>query len=384
MIIIDTNNIMNCTITINYKLNASGVKQLAHLLHEQSANYEFINNVINHYGLEALLNTRNNGLISNILSFYMKTKNDIILNQIIPYIIQLNNFKLMKRDYMNFINYYYINNYSQANILFTQYILNKSDTNLELQMKDINFILNNKLFKLLPYLSELFIVVDNSDFTLVNPININLKKININSQLLFVLLNKIEIEFNDIMLKQLTHFYTKLNNIKVIIDAGNILHNRHGVIMQQSFIDLENIIINTITNIGIPLIIIHIKHLKTYPELINIFTRTGVNYFRTPYNINDDFFILWFFLKYNCETYIISNDKYRDHIFKFNTLSKNQSNIPNNDLNIFQFKNIIKQQTLQYNTDVNEIQKPSNWSFCIQLINNHIYIPHISGNFIQI
>ena len=30
---------MNCTITINYKLNASGVKQLAHLLHEQSTNY---------------------------------------------------------------------------------------------------------------------------------------------------------------------------------------------------------------------------------------------------------------------------------------------------------------------------------------------------------
>ena len=186
------------------------------------------------------------------------------------------------------------------------------------------------------------------------------------------------------MLKQLTSFYTKLNDIKVIIDAGNILHNRQGVIIQQSFIDLENIIINVITNIGTPLIIIHSKHLKIYPELINIFIRTGVNYFRTPYNINDDFFILWFFLKYNCKAYIISNDKYRDHIFKFNTLSKNQSNIPNNDLNIFQFKNIIKQQTLQYNTNINEIQKPLNWSFCIQMINDHIYIPHISGNFIQI
>jgi hypothetical protein len=375
---------MNCTITINYKLNASGVKQLAHLLHEQSTNYEFIDNVINYYGLEALLNTKNNGLISNILSFYMNTKNDIILGQIIPYITQLNNFKLMKRDYMNFINYYYLNNYSQAEILFTQYILNKSDTTLNLQMKDINFILNNKLFKLLPYLLELFIVVDNSEFPLMDPNNINLNKININSQLLMVLLNKIEIEFNEIMLKQLINFHTKLNNIKVIIDAGNILHNRQGVIMQQSFIDLENIIINTIINIGIPIIIIHIKHLKTYPELINIFTRTGVQYFKTPYNINDDYFILWFFLKFNCETYIISNDKYRDHIFKFNTASKNQSNIPNNDLNIFQFKNIIKQQTLQYNTNTNEIQKPTNWSLCIQLINDHIYIPHTSGNFIQI
>lgn len=375
---------MNCTITINYKLNASGVKQIAHLLHEHSDNYEFINNVINYYGLEALLNTKNNGLISNILSFYMNTKNDIILGQIIPYITQLNNFKLMKRDYMNFINYYYINNYSQAEILFTQYILNKLDTNLELQMKDINFILNNKLFKLLPYLIDLFIVVDNSEFPLMDPNNINLNKININSQLLMILLNKIEIEFNEIMLKQLMTFHTKLNNIKVIIDAGNILHNRQGVIIQQSFIDLENIIINTIINIGIPIIIIHIKHLKTYPELINIFTRTGVQYFKTPYNINDDYFILWFFLKYNCETYIISNDKYRDHIFKFNTVSKNQSNIPNNDLNIFQFKNIIKQQTLQYNTNTNEIQKPTNWSLCIQLINNHIYIPHTSGNFIQI
>jgi hypothetical protein len=251
-------------------------------------------------------------------------------------------------------------------------------------MKDINFILNNKLFKLLPYLLELFIEVDNSNFTLINPININLKKININLYLLTFLINKIETEFNNIILKQITSFHIKLNEIKVIIDAGNILHNRQGNITQQSLIDLENIIINVITNIGTPLIIIHSKHFKTHPELINIFTRTGVIYYKTPYNINDDLFILWFFLKYNCEPYIISNDKYRDHIFKFNTLTKNQSNIPNNDLNIFQFKNIIKQQTLQYNTLVNEIQKPVNWSFCIQLIDNNIYIPHVSGNFIQI
>jgi hypothetical protein len=381
---------MNCTITINYKLNASGVKQLAHLLYEQSTNYEFINNIINYYTLEALINTKNNGLISNILSFYMNTKNDIILTQIIPYINQLNNFKLMKRDYMNFINYYYINNYSLAEQIFTQYILNNSLNTtlgcnpLGYQMKDINFILNNKLFKLLPYLVELFIEVDSTDFPLINPININLKKININLHLLTFLINKIETEFNNIILKQINSFYTKLNEIKVIIDAGNILHNRQGNITQQSLIDLENIIINVITNIGTPLIIIHSKHFKTHPELINIFTRTGVIYYRTPYNINDDLFIMWFFLKYNCTPYIISNDKYRDHIFKFNTLSKNQSNIPNNDLNTFQFKNIIKQQTLQYNTLLNEIQKPVNWSFCIQLIDNNIYIPHVSGNFIQI
>jgi len=381
---------MNCTITINYKLNASGVKQLAHLLHEQSTNYEFINNIINYYTLEALVNTKNNGLISNILSFYMNTKNDIILTQIIPYITQLNNFKLMKRDYMNFINYYYINNYPQAEQIFTQYILNNSlnttsgSNPLGYQMKDINFILNNKLFKLLPYLLELFIEVDSTGFPLINPININLKKININLHLLTFLINKIDTELNNIILKQITSFYIKLNEIKVIIDAGNILHNRQGNITQQILIDLENIIINVITNIGTPLIIIHSKHFKTHPELINIFTRTGVIYYRTPYNINDDLFIMWFFLKYNCEPYIISNDKYRDHIFKFNTLTKNQSNIPNNDLNIFQFKNIIKQQTLQYNTLVNEIQKPVNWSFCIQLIDNNIYIPHVSGNFIQI
>jgi hypothetical protein len=381
---------MNYTISINYKLNASGVKQLAHLLYEQSTNYEFINNVINYYTLEALINTKNNGLISNILSFYINTKNDIILTQIIPYITQLNNFKLMKRDYMNFINYYYINNYPLAEQIFTQYILNNSlnttseNNSLGYQMKDINFILNNKLFKLLPYLLELFIEVDNSEFPLINPININLKKININLNLLTFLINKIETEFNNIILKQINSFYTKLNEIKVIIDTGNILHNRQGNITQHSLIDLENIIINVITNIGTPLIIIHSKHFKTHPELINIFTRTGVIYYRTPYNINDDLFILWFFLKYNCEPYIISNDKYRDHIFKFNTLTKNQSNIPNNDLNIFQFKNIIKQQTLQYNTLLNEIQKPLNWSFCIQLIDNNIYIPHVSGNFIQI
>lgn len=96
-------------------------------------------------------------------------------------------------------------------------------------------------------------------------------------------------------------------------------------------------------------------------------------YYLTPYNYDDDLFILWFFLHTNCQSFIISNDKYRDHIFNLNNLKNDKFQ---------EFKYIIKQQTISYDINMKCENFPT-FSRCIQ-VSDKIYIPHISGKFIEL
>jgi hypothetical protein len=362
-----------------YKLDNRGINNISYLLYNYLDNYAFVECIIKHFSIELLIKTKNNGLISNILLYHIKILDNEIINKLLIMITELDNFKLMKRDYLNLIYYYYNNNYEQAKVLFKQNILPEGN----LQLKDIEFILENNLIKLLPYLDNLFIELPYLDnlfniFSLVNPQILKLNKVNIKQNCILSLLKKIELEFSINLINNINNFYTNLkNNFKVIIDAGNILFGRNGIITKNSLIDLENIIIKTKNTIGEPLIIIHQRHFKNN-KIIDIFLRTNTTYYKTIYNLNDDLFILWFFLKSNCATYIISNDKYRDHIFKYKSLSNK------NEFSICEFKNIIKQQTLEFNLITMEIQQILPWSLCIQYIDSVVYIPHISGNFISV
>lgn len=49
-----------------------------------------------------------------------------------------------------------------------------------------------------------------------------------------------------------------------------------------------------------------------------------------------------------------------------------------------QFKHILSQQSLEYNILTNIISQPLRVSRCIHIIENKIYIPHVSGQFIEI
>jgi len=361
----------------NYNLDNRGINNISYLLYNYLDNYAFVERIIKHFSIELLIKTKNNGLISNILLYHIKILNNEIINKLLIMITELENFKLMKRDYLNLICYYYNNNYEQAKLLFRENILPECN----LQLKDIEFILENNLIKLLPYLDNLFIESNYNIFPLVNPhiLKLKLNKINIKDNIILSLLEKIELHFSVILLNNINNFYTNINNnFKVIIDAGNVLFGRNGIITKNSLIDLENIIIKTKKTIGEPLIVIHQRHFKSNNNIINIFLRTNTKYYKTPYNLNDDLFILWFFLKSNCTSYIISNDKYRDHIFKYKSLSNK------NEFSICEFKNIIKQQTLEFNLITMDIQQILPWSLCIQYIDSVVYIPHISGNFISV
>ena len=341
---------------------------------------EFVEKILAQFGVELLVKTKNNGLISNLLLYYISISStstiDIILDK-----INQTDFKLMKRDFLNLICYFYPSDYSRAKTIFEENILVKCTGTTEsiLQEKDINFILTNNLIKLLPSLQGLFIETDNTVYPMVNPNFIKLNKISIDNSLNSYLLSKIENELEKYLVPVGKFYSQTKTEFKAIIDAGNILHGRNGIITDESLIDLENIINQTKITIGEPLVIIHCRHFKN-KNINNIFLRTNTTFYKTPYNFNDDIFIMWFFVKSNCNMYIISNDKYRDHIFKFETSTKKSINI--NQFYLCQFANIIKQQILNYNLVLKQIQSPLSWSTCIQYIDQVVYVPHVSGNFV--
>ena len=54
-----------------------------------------------------MIKTKNNGLISHILNYYISIGDDANINQIIFMVSKMDDFSLMKRDYLQLINYYY-------------------------------------------------------------------------------------------------------------------------------------------------------------------------------------------------------------------------------------------------------------------------------------
>lgn len=378
------NIIMNQLNLSNYNLNAREANQLAFELHKNLMIPGFVDNVMEKFGIDLLIKTKNSGIVSNIINYYIETKNTNMINHLITKIDIISDFKLMKRDYMNLICYFYYSDYQRAQMFFEQNIIRKkSEVNTcILQVKDINIILSNKLYKLLPYLSGLFISVDFDDINMIVPANSKLKKFTIKQELQSYLLDKIECEMKN-NIKTVRNFYAKKSKLfEAIIDAGNIIHGRNGKISPNSVNDLENIIIKTRENIGEPIVIIHKRHFKSNPEITNMFIKTNTEYFQTPYNFNDDIFIMWFFVKSFCTCNIISNDKYRDHIFNYTSSSKKNSKI--NEFSLCEFSNVIMQQTLSYSFEPYKIQTQLPYSNCIQVIDDQVYIPHISKEFIKI
>jgi len=364
-----------------YKLSKYDMNRLGFLFHKNKDNPEIIIQAISFFGLDNLINIKHNGIVTQILEYFINHSNEHQIEYIISLVNKISDFNLMKRDYLNLIIYYYKNNTKKSIDIFVNNILSKSSSNTDyvIQSKDINFMIENKLFLLLTYIKDLFIEVS-GDFNCV-------------SQDLITYDNKINVSINssvfDIINKNLSpenKFYVenfwKINSCeyKAIIDGGNVLHSSKGKLNDDSITILINISQKTQEMFGKSLLIIHRKHVKTFPNLINQLKSIGITYFLTPYKINDDIFILWFFLHFKTKPFIITNDKYRDHIFHFETVNKKE----NTNLSMSQFKHILSQQSLDYNILTNIISQPLRVSRCIHIIENKIYIPHISGQFIEI
>jgi len=296
--------------------------------------------IIDKYKLKTLIDTKNKGLISLIFQYGIIIDNIEIIESIKPYLS-------MKRDFLHLIVY---NKQDTINCID----IFKKNINLEqFLQKDIEFLIENELYFLLPCLEGMFLKLDmeGSDiynsklkkFTLQNPdkyITIFSKKIN----------SKIFKIFNDVISK----------NYDYIIDAGNILYSQKGQIGSHSIEDLKTVI-DTYPN---SLIIICKKHLKDTKILEVI---QGKLFYATPQEINDDLFIILAYLKNQVN--IITNDNFKDHTIDDNYLRFHINDILikyTNDNGKFTFKPICK------------------YTECIQVIDDCVYIPSSKNGFIEI
>lgn len=310
--------------------------------------------------IDELINTidiehiNDNGILSNILLYFIKNK-DIRINIIIN---NITNYKLMKRDYLALCNYFYFSNNKYSQDIFIKYIL--TNKNIQLLSKDIDYLINNNLIKLLILLNGIYIKTTINTLPLYNP-TINTI---IDNSILETIKNNICINFKKTELQEFNNYLSTINYEYILDGCNIILHT--GKILKKNIQNLYRIArsVNSI-------IIIHKRHIKKHPEIKIELDKLKIKYYLTPFNINDDLFIILAFI-HNPKAYIISNDKYRDHIFNYNqTLF---------DYN--QFKNYLKHQTLSYT--YNNIENNNKKVQSIYIDDNSLIIPHISEKYIKL
>lgn len=343
----------------------SDINCIGYILHKyyQEKDYMKINELIDTFSLNHLLSYDHKGVTSILLSYYLETEKSPLCGNALYIYSNVKN--LMKRDYLNLIKSIYNDDYIKAEETFYKIIMN-------IKEKDIIFLLENKLYRLLYCLNGMFITInsrlDTKDLNIVNMIPNNslyyLPDMISNIMLDYIINsinNKDEIE--------------KLNSMvacdyKVIVDGGNIIHNKDGRIDINSLPTLMNVIRLATNKIGKTLLILHQRHISTLPNLLENLRLNEINYYLTPYSKNDDLYILYMFLKLRT-SYIVTNDMYKDHI----------NNIKINDIYKKILSGVLEQQTIG---NIYRYMKDTKiYSKCIQKYGNTIYIPYLN-NFIKI
>jgi len=284
-------------------------------------------------------------------------------------ILELEKRKLMKRDYLQLSKFYLSSNPSKSEEFFDLIVSSK-----ELLDKDIKSILDFGLVKFLYKLNGLYfnLQIDNlDDYSFLKELKdtSELKKYNISKEITEYIIKNISDKIEPKILKNFISFLEKID-FDVILDAGNIIHSISRLPSKEGVLLLKNIIKYFVDKKEKPLIIIHERHFKKFKELDEILK--DLNFYKTPYKQNDDWFQLLAFLVSNKP--IISKDKFRDHIFDYKT----------NNPNLNQFKYILGENTLSYygshKIKIEEINKYSN---CIQFHDKKVFIPtKINNKFI--
>ncbi len=325
-------------------IKSSEINLLCRLFHGYllANEYDLIKkDIFNKYELEFLIDTKNRGLISLILQYGINTSNNEIISLIEPHLS-------MKRDYLNLIVYYMKD--TKCSALPNERCI-KIFKNICLEtflQKDLEFLIENELYFLLPHLEGMFIKLDIEGSDIYNS-----------------KLKKYQLQNTD---KYITHFSKKIshkalkefnnvicNNYDYIIDAGNILFSRTGLIGNHSIRDLQTVV-DAFPN---SLIIIHKRHLEN-KHILDIIK--NMLYYATPQYMNDDLFTILAFL--NRQVNIITNDAFKDHSIDDNHLRFHINDILikyTNDKGVFVFEPIRK------------------YTQCVQLLNGCVYIPSKKG-----
>ena len=333
---------------------------LGYTLHQANNNSDVFEKIIEEHTMEKICSLNHNGIVSNLLEYFIKTDHNKI-ETLLSYITV----GLMKRDYMHLIKYYYDNNLNHAIDIFQ----NKIIIQFELLQQDVDYILINRMFKLLPFMEGLFLKTSYITDDIVMPHESEVKLFLLGQKQIKCILEQI-IEETNINIKTMKDY-------GAIIDGGSVIHSRSGTITKDSMNDL--IMISNVAKIscGNPIVIIHKRHTKTIKNLEKELQKNNIDYFLTPYNMNDDMFILHFFLSLGTIPHIITNDKFRDHIYKF---EKSKNNI----MNMSMFKDVILQQTVTFDISRNWLDFKQDISYCIQKYKDGFIVPYIMGEFVFI
>jgi hypothetical protein len=261
------------------------------------------------------LNNNNSGIISNVLLYYIKVKNTNKINEML-------NYSLKKRDYLNICEYFY----DSKGVEIFETILDKFDW----ETKDIDYMIENKLYKLLYCMKNIYVETSfSSNSNYVGEYNKNIKDVN---EIYSYLLNKNMNMKNDINKKY-----------DIIIDGCNLIFSSKV----YTPMELINKYLSLLNGYSV-LLVIHKRHRKKLCDI-------NVDIYYTEYKMNDDLFIL----KYYClleDSFILTNDEFNDHLHGMRK----------------QTKDILHDKCIRYNNFI--IYFPIN-SKCIQIKNSAIYIP---------
>lgn len=328
------------------------MKQLHHLSQSiENKEIEICFKLINEIKLLSLKDKQKKSFTSLIIKFYLITNKNESIKDLV-----YSDITLMKRDYLLYCNLIYNSDKDEAIDIFVNKIL----PNELLLQKDIDFIIDNKLYKLLEILDGYYINCTKKsnvfDFSKLRKYGLDKSK---KEEIIKYYKELIPNKYYD-------EFISKLSGADVILDGGNISFNNSG---KLDYKYIENVFKNTLLRYKKPLFIIHKRHEKSKNPIIKQFlNKFNENIYLTPYNFYDDYFLI-FGIIYN-DINIITNDLFKDHIFEMFKLFESKNN---------QIKNYLTEKILNYNR--NFIKDELKYSNCIQYIDGNLYIPTIDNNF---
>lgn len=317
-------------------------------------NYILCNNIIKSINIDSIDKKMQRGYVTLCLRYFYATENFESLEETMN-----SDFNFMKRDYMLYCKYLYDINLEKCKEVFVNSILSKES----IFTVDIDFLIDNNFTELIKILDGYYVICskDSVEF------NINkIKKfdvINREEEIISHFINSIKStvshKFN------FTPFIETIKKTDVIIDGGNVIFSTK----QKNIQNIINVFTNTMKQFKNPLIIIHKRHKKFMIDN-NFYHKYKKYIYLTPFSVYDDYFLILGMIINKIP--IITNDKFRDHIFEIFKLFDSKNN---------QLSNYIKEMTLSYNKF--SIDNVKNYSKCIQYDDNYIYIPTKDGFYIM-
>lgn len=173
-----------------------------------------------------------------------------------------------------------------------------------------------------------------------------------------------------------------------VLDGANILYYGERAITINSYKRIDTVIRELLHRGATVQLVLHVRHFKRrndwsasdqqrMQQYINKWRQT-IQVYETPQGANDDWFAIASAIQSN--SYIITNDKFRDHICSLAPYSKR--------FNLDLFAQWCKEYVLHYemtqNNETVQIFSASKWTERIQESSSSFYIPMTTGNWIQI